>query len=214
MTGGKVRTLTILICSAFLLYGCAPAASTDVSADKANLSKKELSALAWKENVAGKPIVLRRTTLIVRDIEKSLAFYRDALGMSVQYDQELTSPGLTTRYKNDGTNRSRLVFLEADNEFVGVLGLWQFLDPNDKDLAEPKVADLTPGGLVFVFNTTDLEATFAKASKIPGTQILEMPEISRYPSEAGEIRTLVSMLTDPDGHAVELNQVLFDPRRE
>ena len=33
------------------------------------------------------PLDLRRTTLVVRDIEKSLALYRDALGMTVEYDQ-------------------------------------------------------------------------------------------------------------------------------
>ena len=32
------------------------------------------------------PIDLRRTTLVVRDIDASLQFYRDALGMQVIYD--------------------------------------------------------------------------------------------------------------------------------
>ena len=32
---------------------------------------------------------LRRTTLVVRDIEQSLKFYRDALGMEVIYDRDI-----------------------------------------------------------------------------------------------------------------------------
>ena len=32
------------------------------------------------------PIDLWRTTLVVADIERSLAFYRDTLGMAVIYD--------------------------------------------------------------------------------------------------------------------------------
>ena len=32
------------------------------------------------------PLVFRRTTLIVRDIDDALALYRDALGMEVIYD--------------------------------------------------------------------------------------------------------------------------------
>ena len=38
------------------------------------------------------PIDLRRTTLVVRDIDASLAFYRDALGMEVIYDQRIRTP--------------------------------------------------------------------------------------------------------------------------
>lgn len=178
------------------------------------LDAKAASALAWEENVSGKPIVLRRTTLIVRDMEASLALYRDALGMKVQYDQVLTSPGLSDRYGDDGENRSRLVFIQAENEFIGVIGLWQFLDQTEKDLADPEPADFTPGKMVFVFNTTTLEETFAKAAATPGVKVQSAPKERHYPSPAGEIVTLVSMLVDPDGHVVELNQVLRDPRRQ
>lgn len=188
-----------------------PEAST---ASSAELAAKEASARAWEEDVSGKPLVLRRTTLIVRDMETSLAFYRDALGMRVQYDQELTSPGLASRHGHDGVNRSRLVFVQAANEFIGVIGLWQFLDQTEKDLADPDPADFTPGEIVFVFNTTSLEETFKKASAVAGATVISAPAERRYPSPAGEIRTLVSMLVDPDGHTVELNQVLFDPRRQ
>ncbi|MDX1293662.1 MAG: VOC family protein, partial [Hyphomonas sp.] len=86
---------------------------------------------------ATNPLDFRRTTLIVRDMETSLALYRDALGMTVEYDQELTSPGLAERHGADGKNRSRLVLLKANDSFIGMLGLWQFLDQTDKDLAEP-----------------------------------------------------------------------------
>ncbi len=38
------------------------------------------------------PIDLRRTTLIVRDIDTSLRFYRDVLGLKVAYDQVIRTP--------------------------------------------------------------------------------------------------------------------------
>ena len=41
------------------------------------------------------PLLLRRTTLIVRDIEASLKLYRDGLGMEVIYDQEINRPQST-----------------------------------------------------------------------------------------------------------------------
>lgn len=158
------------------------------------------------------PINLRRTTLIVRDIDVSLLLYRDALGFEVVYDQELTSPGLTTRHGADGVNRSRLVLTQTNSSAMGMIGLWQFLDPTDKDTAPPGEADFTPGEIVLLFNTVDLEGRFVAASAVPGVQVISPPAERRYPSPAGDILVMVSMLVDPDGHTIELNQILSDPR--
>lgn len=158
------------------------------------------------------PINLRRTTLIVRDLEKSLLLYRDALGFDVVYDEELTSPGLDTRYGADGQNRSRLVLTQTNSGVMGMLGLWQFLDPTEKDTAPPDDADFTPGEIVLLFNTTDLENRFVAAASVPGVQVIGAPAERRYPSPAGDIVVMVSMLVDPDGHTIELNQIISDPR--
>lgn len=166
------------------------------------------------EPEAENPLDLRRTTLVVRDIEKSLALYRDALGMTVEYDQELTSPGLAMRYGADGQNRSRLVLLKANDSFIGMLGIWQFLDQTDQDLAEPDAADFTPGEIVLLFNSNTLDETFPAAAAAPGVTIIGEPKERRYPSPAGEIVVMVSMLTDNDGHTIELNQLISDPRSE
>lgn len=166
------------------------------------------------EPVQANPLDLRRTTLVVRDIEKSLALYRDALGMTVEYDQELTSPGLSSRYQADGENRSRLVLLKANDGFIGMLGLWQFMDQTEKDLAEPDAADFTPGEIVLLFNSKTLETTFPAAAAAPGVVALGTPKERRYPSPEGDIVVMVSMLVDNDGHTVELNQVISDPRSE
>lgn len=160
------------------------------------------------------PIDLRRTTLVVRDVETSLAFYRDALGMTVEYDQTLTSPGLTTRAKSDGVNRSRLVLLKANDDYIGMLGLWQFLDQTKFDRRDPDAADFTPGEIVLVFNAANQEDVFARAAAVKGVRVVSAPGLRKYPSPAGDIEVLVSMLVDPDGHTVELNKVIRDPRRK
>jgi catechol 2,3-dioxygenase-like lactoylglutathione lyase family enzyme len=160
------------------------------------------------------PLDLRRTTLVVKDIDKSLALYRDALGMTVAYDQQLTSPGLTERHGNDGQNRSRLVLLKANNDFIGMLGLWQFLDQTEKDMAAPDPADFTPGEIVLLFNSRNLDQTFPAAAAVPGVTALGEPHERRYPSPAGDIVVNVSMLVDPDGHTIELNQIISDPRQK
>lgn len=165
------------------------------------------------EAPAKNPLDLRRTTLVVRDIEKSLALYRDALGMTVEYDQQLTSPGLSTRHGADGANRSRLVLLKANNDYIGMLGLWQFLDQTDMDRAAADPADFTPGDIVLLFNAENLDDTFAKASKAPGVAVVGAPSLRKYPSPKGDIEVMVSMLTDNDGHTIELNKLIRDPRR-
>lgn len=157
-------------------------------------------------------INLRRTTLVVKDAEASLKLYRDALGFNVVYDQELTSPGLTTRYGADGQNRSRLVLTQTNSADLGMIGIWQFLDQTEKDLAAPDEADFTPGEIVLLFNTENLQERFDAASKVPGVTVLGAPAERRYPSPAGDIVVMVSMLVDPDGHAIELNQKISDPR--
>lgn len=162
---------------------------------------------------ARNPLDLRRTTLVVKDIETSLALYRDALGMTVEYDQEITSPGLSMRYGADGRNRSRLVLLSANDDFIGMLGIWQFLDQTEKDKAPPDAADFTPGEIVLLFNTETLDETFAAAAASPGVRVVGTPKERRYPSPAGDIVVRVSMLVDPDGHTLELNQLISDPRQ-
>jgi catechol 2,3-dioxygenase-like lactoylglutathione lyase family enzyme len=159
------------------------------------------------------PIDLRRTTLVVRDINAALALYRDALGLEVTYDQELTSPRLG-RAGSDGVNRSRLVLLKANDDFIGMLGLWQFLDQTAHDRAAPDAADFTPGDIVLLFNSSDVDAAFARASAVPGVTVVSPPAERRYPSPQGDIVVMVSMLTDADGHTVELNQLISDPRRQ
>ncbi|MGE6696184.1 VOC family protein [Hyphomonas sp. NPDC076900] len=202
----KITTAGVLI-AAWLCAGCALAPEAPPAAAEG------APALLGSENpYPVYPINLRRTTLVVRDAEASLRLYRDALGFEVVYDQELTSPGLETRHGADGINRSRLVLTQTNSAAMGMIGLWQFLDQTEKDTTPPGAADFTPGNVVLLFNTTDLESRFAAASAVPGVQVISAPAERHYPSPAGDIIVMVSMLVDPDGYTIELNQMISDPR--
>ena len=156
------------------------------------------------------PIDLRRTTLIVRDIDRSLEFYQDALGMRVIYDNAIRTP--RDAPDDDAAERvSRLVFLRANDDYVGIIGLLQYKKPvrpahNQGD--EP----FSTGSSVLLFNTSDLDAAFARARAVNGVRVLYEPAETRYPSYGsdGMIRVKVSVLTDPDGFVIELNQLLDD----
>lgn len=160
------------------------------------------------------PIDLRRTTLVVADAERSLAFYRDALGMRVVYDNIIRTPRDAT---DDATaERSlRLVFVEANDDYVGIIGILEYRKP-EKQPPATRPAAFSIGTPVLLFNTSDLKATFARAKAVPGVEVVEEPVETFYPGYGGQgrIPVVVSTLRDPDGFTVELNQVLVaEPQR-
>ena len=154
------------------------------------------------------PVDVRRTTLIVRDIDRSLAFWRDALGLTVVYDQVIVRPGLPDQ--PPGTERSmRLALLRANDDFVGVIGLLEYQNPR---LPDPGLDYARPGlgDVILVVNAADLEQRFEKARAVPGVRVGSEPSVIEYPAPGGEgtIPVLVSVLYDPDGYFVELNKLL------
>ncbi|MEM8814673.1 MAG: VOC family protein [Pseudomonadota bacterium] len=156
-------------------------------------------------------IDFRRTTLVVSDIDASLAFYRDALGMQVIYDHMIRTPR-EAKTDDEAERSRRLVFLRANDNYVGVLGLLQYTKP----VTPPAHQGDTPfstGSAVLLFNAHDLDSTFVKARSVLGTRVLYEPTRTEYPSYdgGGKIAVMVSVLTDPDGFVVELNQLLTDP---
>jgi catechol 2,3-dioxygenase-like lactoylglutathione lyase family enzyme len=175
-----------------------------------------LTAAAQAEPVAPSdrvPIDLRRTTLIVRDMEASLRFYRDALDMRVAYDQVIRTP---RDAPNDAAaERSlRLVLLQANDDFVGMIGLIQYYKPL-KTPPERPAEPFSIGSMVFVFNARDAQQRFEQARRLPGVRVIEEPSRTSYPGYdgTGVIPVMVSILTDPDGFVVELNELLIDKPR-
>ncbi len=156
------------------------------------------------------PIDLRRTTLIVRDIDNSLKFYRDALGLKVIYDNAIRVPR-DAASDAEAERASRLVFLRANDDYIGIIGLLQYVKPEKPALIQG-LEPFTPGSSVLLFNAQDLETVFAKARQVRGVRVLAEPRPTTYPSYdgSGTISVLVSVLTDPDGFTIELNQLKSD----
>ena len=150
---------------------------------------------------------LRRTTLVVRDMAASLKFYRDALGLKVTYDNIIRTP----RTAKDDASAERslhLVFLRANDDYIGQIGLMQYTKPV-RTPRPAKSGDLSPGDIVLVFNTKGLQAKFDKAKAL-GVKVDEAPHPTSYPSYDGKgvINVMFSAFYDPDGHYIELNEVL------
>jgi len=148
----------------------------------------------------------------VRDMETTLRFYRDALGLRVAYDQVIRTPRDTP--DDASAERSlRLVFLQANDDFIGMIGLIQYAKPVKSVQMAPEPFSI--GSMVFVFNTKDLAKRFEAARAVPGVKVIEKPTRTGYPGYDGKgvIPVMVSTLTDPDGFTVELNELLVDKPR-
>lgn len=157
------------------------------------------------------PIDFRRTTLVVQDIEASLRFYRDALGMRVIYDNVIRNPRSAPTDAEADLAR-RLVFLRANDTYIGVIGLLQYTKPVRPPVNQGDTPFST-GSAVLLFNTLDLEMTYEKVRNTLGTRALTEPKRVEYPAYGGSgtIAVMVSTVIDPDGFVVELNQLLTDP---
>lgn len=144
----------------------------------------------------------------MRDIDRSLALYRDALGLNVIYDEMIG--GGTDAQGRPIPPRLRLVLLRANDRFIGVLGLMQRLQVEPP----PRGPNARPnaGGMILVFNASDLEQRYEKIRSVPGVTEDEPPGRVDYPKPGGGvIPVMFSSIYDPDGFFIEINQILAAP---
>jgi len=150
--------------------------------------------------------IVRRTTLVVRDIQRSVAFYRDALGMTVYYDSELELSGVVMPIASAGA-KCHLVIMQAEDPWIGMIGLMQVTDPLEPDPG-PYRQRLSIGDVAFVMASEDARATFERV-RASGVQLIQEPTESAVPKPGGgEIRMITSSFFDPDGFFLEVNQRL------
>ena len=153
------------------------------------------------------PVVIRRTTMMVNEIESALTIYRDILGMQVHYDEEIivSGQGLPA---GEPDSKTRLVLLKCKDEFIGMLGILQYIDP-PLPIAPPRPNPnrVQVGESVYVLHHDDVEAVYPQLKEVPGIEMVSDPHISEYPKPDGGIfRVLGSSFFDPNGYFVELNQ--------
>lgn len=153
------------------------------------------------------PTDFRRVTMVVNDLEPALQIYRDTLGMSVYYDQEImvTGQGLPAGEPN---SRTRLLILQCNDTYVGMLGILHYIEPPLPDPGPRPVPNrVRTGEVVFVMHNEDVKAACERIRCIRGVEIVSEPHISEYPKDDGTVfRVLGMSFFDPNGYFVELNQ--------
>ena len=193
-----MRTTTLLIVP--LLTGCAAAATGP--------SVGTLTAPGMTAPAERVPTDVRRTTLIVRDMARSLALYRDVVGLKVNYDAVVETGGVALPAGEPGA-KARLVLLNGNDPWVGWIGLMQWIDPPLPDPG-PYPTRMGPGGHVIVMNTDDVDGRCAAAARLPGVTMTSPPHLQEYPGRNGGpvIRVRGCNFFDPDGTLIEMNQIL------
>jgi catechol 2,3-dioxygenase-like lactoylglutathione lyase family enzyme len=147
---------------------------------------------------------LKRTAIIVRDMERSLRFYRDGLGLNVWVEgrsardipalyQLLGMPPCTVRW----------VILQSEDVDWGMVGLFELTDPAPLDDTRPSVDRANRGEACLVFHTPDVERVHALARQI-GLTVLCPPTRLELPQHG--VESLEMTLRDPNGVLVNLIQ--------
>ena len=199
----KTFTLTI---SLIALLGCQ--ASIHSTEDQEPVTSDVPKILAPDAAAQKFPTDLRRTSLIVSDIDESLKLYRDILGFQVNYDAEVTMSGVALPAGEPGA-KARLVLVSTNDSWVGWIGLLQWLDPELEAPAAPRTR-MGIGDALLVFNTEKVDEHCEAVAKLPGINMTAPASNTTYPARAGgnPIVVRTCYLFDRDGYFMELNKVL------
>ena len=149
--------------------------------------------------------IVKRTTLIVRDIDVSKRWYQYVLGMSVWYDSEFVLSGVGLAAGNAG-DKTHLTIMKADDPQIGMIGLLSWLEP--KMPAPPLDYSVGFGRPTFVVASDDARATHARAVEL-GTRVHAEPHDWSTRGANGKMKHFCGLsLFDPDAYFFECNQLL------
>jgi catechol 2,3-dioxygenase-like lactoylglutathione lyase family enzyme len=138
------------------------------------------------------------TSLTVSNLERSVAFYRDALGLDVVYEQEKRG-GYLARITGYPDAHVRMAQLEAPGGSHRI-ELFQFLQP----VGEAAPVETRDVGITHVcFLVSDLHAAYERLRREPGVELCSEPVEIDTGANAGGFGLY---LRDPDGITLELYQ--------
>jgi catechol 2,3-dioxygenase-like lactoylglutathione lyase family enzyme len=127
------------------------------------------------------------------DIDRSLAFYRDTLGLKVEFEDETSGREFALVMGAPSDFRARVV------QFEEGLEICQFISPEGKQL-DTKPWDI--GAILLDFEVSDLDGMYsALADK--GVNFISPPIALRSPHPGGG-SLKIAQLTGPDGERIVL----------
>ncbi|NQV80500.1 MAG: VOC family protein, partial [Alphaproteobacteria bacterium] len=169
-----------------------PPPGTEVS-DAVNRTRGEMPSGANRTS----PVM--RVSILVRDTARSLAVYRDILGMTIIEERTFGGPEIG-KALGLGDCDIRATYLTAEDSGVGIVGLMEVVRGQRPELPRPKPL-IHRGQPALVFSTNENHAIFADLKKAGTTFICEPVD---FTSPRGTY--IETIFLDPDGIPVSLIQ--------
>lgn len=150
---------------------------------------------------------VKRVTIWVRDIERSLALYRDLLGLGVIEDKTLAGQAIAGMVGyQDAT--LRMVHLAPPGAEYGWVGLYALQDakPPTEPVPPPREDRLSPGQAAVVLTTSQIDA-IARDLDAQGYRFLLRPQGYVKPTDSPKMpagRYTEMIFFDPDGIPVSI----------
>jgi lactoylglutathione lyase len=146
---------------------------------------------------------VHHVALTVADLDRSIAFYRDALGFRKTLDMPLGGPHSERLLGLPAGTKARSVIMQQGPAVTGEVELIQFTPPNARLTGPKRPGD--PGVFLLSFEVTGekLEEVY-QALLGKGVRFYSEPQ-PLHLKGYGEIKAVV--LTDPDGVLIELIQL-------
>jgi catechol 2,3-dioxygenase-like lactoylglutathione lyase family enzyme len=140
------------------------------------------------------------TGLVVKDIEKELAFYRDVIGLEVDHDKEVRAPREGDHTGISNVHR-RLIFLK-DASGDPMLELIEYISPVSPVGQAPDHHQINSFHLCF--KVENLEGIYEDLAG-KGVRFLTPPKFINRPE--GD-RVCLAYAQDPEGNWIEFKEVL------
>lgn len=150
---------------------------------------------------SNKTAPVKRTTIIVRNMEKSLAFYRDLLGMDVFYEGHIGNPG-ASELMGMTMSGLHMVVMSADGAETGMVGLMELKDVDPPLASTEWSTTAKTGETILVIPTENMKELYERMVA-EGHTVATPPTKMEVPNRP-EIHEM--MARDPDGVIVNLTQ--------
>jgi len=150
--------------------------------------------------------ILKRTTFVVADAEKSAKFYQDVFNWTIWYDNELEADPRFPPSGAQGKARVRLIILQALDAKLGKLGLLQYIEPHFDTGHLISRNKIRMGEPIMVIESKDIEGVYNRAVAAGATVIT--PPVDWYvPAPGGntKIHLRTVSLFDPNGIYMEVS---------
>tara|TARA_B100002051_G_C16510808_1_gene522730 strand:- start:151 stop:609 length:459 start_codon:yes stop_codon:yes gene_type:complete len=147
--------------------------------------------------------ILRRTTYIVNNIEESVRFYRDIIGLNLLWKTNtilngnlpIGSPG----------DKAKFVAFNANDPVVGMVAFMQLIKNQNKKLISSK-SKLELGDSILVLGVKNCEEIFKKLNQF-NAKVHKPPFDNSVTGRDGKKIKMISMFAwDPNNIFLEINQ--------